>query len=89
MAPTQTEEKVCFCGPPWWKCYCMGFYVKRWENNPARHGSGKEKPAQPDQSHQTSGEKSAQPDKSQQASQKEKPAQSDQDVHFHLLPTGG
>ena len=60
MAPTQTEEKVCFCGPPWWKCYCMGFYVKRWENNPARHGSGKEKPAQPDQASQK--EKPARPD---------------------------
>ena len=68
MAPTQTEEKVYFCGPPWWKCYCIGFYVKALVNqhhgrdappDKAQQGmitSGKEKPDHPSQSQQmTSG----------------------------------
>ena len=76
MAPTQTDEKVYFCGPPWWKCYCIGWYHKRWDNQPPRDGSGKEKPAQPDQSQQgkTSG--------------KEKPAQPDQESYL-LVTTRG
>ena len=55
MAPSQTEEKVYFCGPPWWKCYLCGWCLKRRDNHPQpdkpQQGltSGKEKPAQPDQ----------------------------------------
>ena len=73
MAPRHTEEKAYFCGPPWWKCYLCGWYLKKWDNKkPDKPQQGKDTPVQPDQSQQG-------PDQSQQGTTSQK------DDHYHLL----
>ena len=34
MAPAQTHEWVCFCGPPRWGMQCFGWWHKTWVNCP-------------------------------------------------------
>ena len=101
MAPTQSEEFAYFCGPPWWKCYCGGWYLKRWENKPQWVKKTAEKPGQtwkPGQTEEKPGQTEEKPGQTENKpqwveKQGEKPGQTEEkpasgnekEDHYHIL----